>query len=130
MDDRPDFVLIMTDQQRFDQVGYQSNGFYETPNIDRFAQRGVVFENAYSGSTTCAPVRMSLLTGLQNHRVPTQINRFALREGFGPLRASGSRYASVRHPVRVLPRLPSNSARGWARASAVSRAARRARSGS
>jgi arylsulfatase len=82
MDDRPDFVLIMTDQQRFDQVGYQSNGFYETPNIDRFAQRGVVFENAYSGSTTCAPARMSLLTGLQNHRVPTQINRFALREGF------------------------------------------------
>lgn len=82
MPDRPDLVLIMTDQQRFDQVGYASDGFYETPNIDALARRGVAFDNAYSGSTTCVPARVSLLTGLQHHRVPIQVNRFALREGF------------------------------------------------
>jgi arylsulfatase len=82
MAERPDLVLIMTDQQRFDQVGYESGGYFETPNVDGLAERGVIFANAYSGSTTCVPARVSLLTGLQNHRVPTQVNRFALREGF------------------------------------------------
>jgi arylsulfatase len=82
MSDQPDFVLIMTDQQRFDQVGYQDCAHFDTPNIDGLAQRGAIFDNAYSGSTTCVPARVSLLTGLQNHRVPTQRNRYALREGF------------------------------------------------
>src|SRR5438309_11173270 len=82
MTERPDLVLIMTDQQRFDQVGYESGGHFDTPNVDRLAERGVIFENAYSSSTTCVPARVSLLTGLQNHRVPRQVNRYALGEGF------------------------------------------------
>ena len=75
-------MLILSDQQRFDQVGYESGGYYSTPSIDMLAENGVVFTNAYSGSTTCVPARVSLLTGLQHHRVPTQVNRLALREGF------------------------------------------------
>jgi choline-sulfatase len=82
MASRPDLVLFMTDQQRFDQVGYESDGYFETPNIDALAEQGVLFTNAYSGSTTCVPARASLLTGLYHHRVPTQVNRLALREGF------------------------------------------------
>ena len=82
MPTRPDIVLIMTDQQRFDQVGYASGGHFETPNIDRLAAGGVIFDRAYSASTVCVPSRVALLTGLQPHRVPTQENRFALREGF------------------------------------------------
>jgi choline-sulfatase len=78
----PDVVLIMTDQQRHDQLGYSSGGFFETPNLDRLAASGVTFDNAYSTSTTCVPARVGLLTGLLHHRVPTQVNRFALREGF------------------------------------------------
>ena len=80
--ERPDLVLLMTDQQRHDQVGFESDGHFETPNIDRLARDGVVFERAYSASTTCVPSRVALLTGLQAHRVPTQINQYALREGF------------------------------------------------
>jgi choline-sulfatase len=72
----------MTDQQRHDQVGYSSQGHFETPNIDSLASRGAVFECAYSTSTTCVPARVGLLTDLLHHRVPTQVNRFALREGF------------------------------------------------
>jgi arylsulfatase len=78
---RPDIVLFMTDQQRFDQVGYASGGHFVTPNLDRMAARGVIFENAYSASTVCVPARVALLTGMQPHRVPTQENQFALREG-------------------------------------------------
>jgi choline-sulfatase len=42
----------------------------------------VIFEQAYSDSTICAPARMALLTGLHHHRLPTQVNGLALREGF------------------------------------------------
>jgi arylsulfatase len=80
---QPDLVLIMTDQQRFDQIGYESHGFFETPYIDELASRGVVFDRAYSGGTNCVPARVSLLTGLQHHRVPKQPGSWlALREGY------------------------------------------------
>jgi choline-sulfatase len=72
----------MTDQQRSDQVGFSSNGHFETPHLDALAESGVVFDNAYSASTFCVPARNALLTGLLPHRIPTQINGLALREGF------------------------------------------------
>src|SRR5438552_16848975 len=61
----PNLVLIMTDQQRFDQIGYASGGHFETPNLDALAKRGVIFDAAYSASTVCVPARTALLTGLQ-----------------------------------------------------------------
>jgi arylsulfatase len=79
---RPDIVLFLTDQQRFDQLGYASGGHFQTPNLDRLAGSGVIFENAYSASTVCVPARVALMTGFEPHRVPTQENPFALREGF------------------------------------------------
>jgi choline-sulfatase len=96
---RPDLLLIITDQQRFDQLGFASGGFYDTPNIDRLAARGVRFEHAYSGSTTCVPARISLLTGLQLHQTATFGNGHWLREGFWTvahgLRAAGYQTAAV-----------------------------------
>lgn len=71
----------MTDQQRSDQVGYAGNSFFETPALDALAGRGVVFEQAYSASSTCVPARSALLTGVQPHRLPTQGNARGLREG-------------------------------------------------
>ena len=38
-DDRPDIVLFLTDQQRFDQLGYASGGHFQTPNLDRVARQ-------------------------------------------------------------------------------------------
>ena len=69
---QPDLVLVMTDQQRFDQVGYASGGAVRTPTLDRLAADGVTFTNAYSASTTCVPARTSLMTGLLDHRAPYQ----------------------------------------------------------
>jgi choline-sulfatase len=90
---RPDLVLVMTDQQRHDQLGYSSGGHFETPALDALAASGVVFEAAYSASTVCVPARSALLTGLAPHRLPTQENGSALREGFWTvahaLRAAG-----------------------------------------
>ncbi|MBV9951135.1 MAG: sulfatase-like hydrolase/transferase [Acidimicrobiia bacterium] len=80
MAERPDIVLVMTDQQRHDQIGYASDGPLQTPTIDALAAAGVVFETAYSGSTTCVPARTSLMTGLLDHRAPYDAP-YALHQG-------------------------------------------------
>ncbi|HEY1076603.1 MAG TPA: sulfatase-like hydrolase/transferase [Fontimonas sp.] len=77
---RPDIVLFMTDQQRSDQLGFASDGYYQTPNLDALARRGVVFDNAYSAATVCVPARTALLSGLSPHRAQTQVG-MSLKEG-------------------------------------------------
>ncbi|HKA84196.1 MAG TPA: sulfatase-like hydrolase/transferase, partial [Acidimicrobiales bacterium] len=62
--------------------GHSSGGYFDTPNLDRLARNGVIFENAYSASTVCVLSRVALMTGIEPHRVPTQENPWALREGF------------------------------------------------
>lgn len=99
MRSRPDIVLFLTDQQRFDQLGYASGGHFQTTNLDRMARSGVIVENAYSASTVCVPARVALMTGVEPHRVPTQENPYALREGFWTvaheLRAAGYQTALI-----------------------------------
>lgn len=56
-------LWICTDQQRMDTLGCYGNPFVHTPNLDRLAQEGVLFENAYSQCPVCAPSRGSFLTG-------------------------------------------------------------------
>lgn len=77
---RPDLILVMTDQQRHDQVGYRRATPVRTPTLDGLAAAGVTFTSAYSASTTCIPARTSLLTGMLDHRLPRDENTF-LREG-------------------------------------------------
>jgi arylsulfatase len=69
---QPDIVLVMTDQQRHDQVGWASGDHFLTPNLDRLAARSTVFDRAYSAATVCIPARVSLMTGLPAHRVPVE----------------------------------------------------------
>ncbi|MQA02189.1 MAG: sulfatase-like hydrolase/transferase [Streptosporangiales bacterium] len=60
-------LLICTDQQRFDALGCYGNPHIATPNIDRLAAGGVLFENCYVQSPVCAPSRASLMTGKYVH---------------------------------------------------------------
>ncbi len=56
-------VMIICDQLRPDFLTAYGADFIPTPNIDALAADGVVFENAITASTVCAPARMSFLTG-------------------------------------------------------------------
>ena len=76
----PDIVLVMTDQQRHDQVGWAPGSPVRTPTLDALATSGGIFDACYSGSTTCVPARTALLTGRLDHRVDTGPNR-AIRPG-------------------------------------------------
>ncbi len=56
-------VFILTDDLGWNQVGYHSSRYYETPNIDKIAAQGMQFTSAYSASPVCSPTRASLMTG-------------------------------------------------------------------
>ena len=61
--DRPNILLLCTDQQRFDALGAYGNPFIDTPHLDALATQGVLFENCYVQSPVCGPSRASLMTG-------------------------------------------------------------------
>ena len=63
MANQPNILWICSDQQRFDSLGCYGNPFVQTPNLDRLAKEGVLFEHAYSQSPVCTPSRASFLTG-------------------------------------------------------------------
>lgn len=61
--EKPNILLITTDQQRFDALGAAGNSIIQTPNMDRLASEGILFENAISPSPLCVPARASLISG-------------------------------------------------------------------
>ncbi len=71
--DRPNIIFILTDDQRYDAYSAAGHPFLRTPNIDRLANEGATFENAFVTTSICAPSRGSILTGMYAHSsgVPT-----------------------------------------------------------
>lgn len=65
--DHPNVLVIMTDQHRHDLMTCAGRDLVPTPGIDRIAQNGVRFTNAYCPYPVCVASRMSLLTGLYPH---------------------------------------------------------------
>ncbi len=63
MTDRPNFLFLITDQQRADWLGCAGHPVVQTPNIDALAAKGTRFENFHVASPVCMPNRASLLTG-------------------------------------------------------------------
>ncbi len=66
---RPNVVFILADDLGWPDLGCYGSTFYETPHIDRLAQRGVRFTQAYAASPLCSPTRASILTGLHPARI-------------------------------------------------------------
>lgn len=65
--EKPNVMLIMTDQHRLSAVGAYGETVCQTPNIDRLAQDSVLFQNAYTVCPVCSPARASIMTGLYPH---------------------------------------------------------------
>ena len=60
---RPNILWICTDQQRCDTLGCYGNKYTITPNIDKLAKTGVIFDNCFCQCPVCSPSRSSFLTG-------------------------------------------------------------------
>jgi len=66
----PNIVFIMADDLGFADVSCNGRRDYETPNIDRIAQRGVRFTQGYANSAVCSATRLALITGRYQYRLP------------------------------------------------------------
>ncbi len=64
---RPNIILIITDQQRFDTINALGFDYMDTPNLDRLVHEGVSFTNCHITAPSCAPARASLFTGYYPH---------------------------------------------------------------
>ena len=77
---RPNVMLLYTDQQRWDALAVSGNPHIITPNLDRLASRGALFENAFCNSPVCMPSRQSMLSGQYPSVVGTTCNGIEMRE--------------------------------------------------
>jgi len=80
----PNIIFILSDDLSWGDLGSFGQDKIKTPNIDRIANEGIKFSNAYAGSTVCAPSRSSLMQGLHQ----------------GHARVRGNSYQSFRESLR------------------------------
>jgi len=73
MSDRPNILLITSDQQHWNTLGCQ-NPEIKTPNLDKLAEQGTTFTRAYCPNPTCTPTRASIITG----KYPSQHGAWSL----------------------------------------------------
>lgn len=66
-DSRPNMIVILVDDMRWDEIGVAGHPYVQTPNIDRVAKEGVYFRNSFTTTPLCSPARASFLTGQYAH---------------------------------------------------------------
>ena len=84
---RPNIVLLLTDDQRWDAMGCAGNPVIQTPNMDELAAEGMRFRNAFVTTSICPVSRASILTGqyMRRHRIKdfsTQLSITAMVETY------------------------------------------------
>lgn len=61
-------VFILSDDHRYDAMGFMNHQFLKTPRMDAMAENGVHLKNAFVTTSLCSPSRASILTGLYTHK--------------------------------------------------------------
>ncbi len=79
--DRPNVLLLYTDQQRWDALGAAGNPHVHTPNLDALAGEGALFTHAFCNSPVCMPSRQSMLSGQYPSAVGCACNGVEMSEG-------------------------------------------------
>lgn len=60
---RPNILFILADDLGYSDLSCMGSSYYETPNIDGIASKGILFTNGYAGAQVCSPSRATLMTG-------------------------------------------------------------------
>lgn len=79
---KPNIIFILTDDQRWDALGFAGNSIIQTPEMDRLAAQGTYFENAFVTTPICAASRASLLTGLYERTHGYTFGQGDIKEAF------------------------------------------------
>ncbi len=83
----PNIIYILADDLGYGDVGFNGQKKLATPNIDRLAAKGMVFQQHYAGAPVCAPSRCALLTGRHTGHAPVRGNAEVEPEGQQPMPA-------------------------------------------
>ncbi|NNC38924.1 MAG: sulfatase [Acidimicrobiales bacterium] len=75
----PNILFILVDDLGYGQLGVTGHPIIKTPNIDKLAENGILFTQAYAGSTVCSPSRISLMTGKDVGKLHSNANTIKLR---------------------------------------------------
>ena len=77
---QPNLVVILIDDLRFDETGASGHPYLRTPNIDRLANEGARFVNAFHPTPLCSPNRASIVTGqyASRHGIIDNVGRDAM----------------------------------------------------
>jgi len=67
--EKPNFIIILTDDQGYQDLGCYGSPLIKTPNLDRMAKEGIKFTDFYATAPICSPSRASLMTGCYPLRV-------------------------------------------------------------
>lgn len=66
--DKPNIIFILADDLGWTDLGIMGSDYYETPNINRLASQGLLFDNAYAAAANSAPSRACMMTGMYTPR--------------------------------------------------------------
>ena len=80
-DKKPNILLVYPDQMRYDVMSCSGNPVIRTPHLDRVAQEGSLFTNAYTSFPFCCPFRASILTGKYAHKHGMKANHYEIPLG-------------------------------------------------
>jgi arylsulfatase len=80
-DERPNFIFYITDDVSQEDLGCYGHPSIQTPNLDRMAAEGIVFESAYLAISSCSPSRCSTITGRYPHNTGAAELHTELPEG-------------------------------------------------
>ena len=92
---KPNIVYILADDLGYGDLSCYGQKHFQTPNIDRLANQGMLFTQHYSGCPVCAPSRSSLMTGLTTGHTPIRGNKSWKDEGQYPLPAQSFTIAEM-----------------------------------
>lgn len=82
---RPNIIFYFSDQQRWDTLGCYGQSLNVTPNLDRLAKEGVLFENAFTCQPVCGPARACLQSGKYATQIGCHRNALALPQNIKTL---------------------------------------------
>ncbi len=115
--DRPNIVIILSDDQGWTDYGFMRHEHIKTPHLDKLAQRGVLFERGYVASPLCRPSLASIITGrypfdhgITGNDVDANKNRAALDP---PLRAAFHKLPSFVKELKASGYLTHQSGKWW-----------------
>ena len=77
---RPNILILFSDEHNARMSGFMGDKIVQTPNLDRLASQGVVFDNAYCNSPLCSPSRQSFMAGLHCHHAEIWNNTASMPE--------------------------------------------------